>query len=85
MLFLSIICCMIACCAAAVYVQFENWEYFDALYFCFVSFATIGFGDFVSTQNLYYPYIHWYVSRNLFDNICYSTDIKFSRIQVPFY
>ncbi|KAK9307875.1 hypothetical protein QLX08_001939 [Tetragonisca angustula] len=60
MLFLSIICCMIACCAAAVYVQFENWEYFDALYFCFVSFATIGFGDFVSTQNLYYPYIHWY-------------------------
>ncbi|XP_033204256.1 potassium channel subfamily K member 13-like isoform X1 [Bombus vancouverensis nearcticus] len=60
MLFLLLVCCMIACCAAAVYVQFEHWEYFDALYFCFVSFATIGFGDFVSTQNSYYPYIHWY-------------------------
>lgn len=65
MLFLLLVCCVIACCAAAVYVQFEHWEYFDALYFCFVSFATIGFGDFVSTQNSYYPYINWYVPRNL--------------------
>ncbi|XP_076766103.1 potassium channel subfamily K member 13-like [Xylocopa sonorina] len=60
MLFLSLVCCTVACCAAAVYAPFEDWKYSDALYFCFVSFATIGFGDFVSTQKLHYPYVHWY-------------------------
>ncbi|XP_017891674.1 potassium channel subfamily K member 13-like [Ceratina calcarata] len=60
MLFLLLMCCSLACCAAAVYAPFEDWEYFDALYFCFVSFATIGFGDFVSTQKSYYPHVHWY-------------------------
>ena len=29
----------------------ENWSFFDALYFSFVSFTTIGFGDYVITQN----------------------------------
>ncbi|KAK7071337.1 Potassium channel subfamily K member 12, partial [Halocaridina rubra] len=28
----------------------EEWNYADSLYFCFASFATIGFGDFVSAQ-----------------------------------
>ncbi|KOC69037.1 Potassium channel subfamily K member 13 [Habropoda laboriosa] len=60
MLLLTVVCCTVACCAAAVYAPFEDWEYFDALYFCFVSFATIGFGDFVSTEKLHYPYVYWY-------------------------
>ncbi|KAL0119451.1 hypothetical protein PUN28_007738 [Cardiocondyla obscurior] len=60
MLYLSITSCIVACCAAALYAPLEGWDYFDALYFAFVSFTTIGFGDFVSTQKPSYPYVHWY-------------------------
>ncbi|XP_076389646.1 potassium channel subfamily K member 13-like isoform X2 [Megachile rotundata] len=60
MLFLSIVCCIIACCAATVYAPLEGWKYVDALYFCFISFTTIGFGDFVSTEKSHYPYVYWY-------------------------
>lgn len=28
----------------------EEWTYIDSFYFCFISFATIGFGDLVATQ-----------------------------------
>ncbi|UYV83526.1 KCNK12 [Cordylochernes scorpioides] len=46
--------------AAALYSHMEEWTYFEAVYFCFVSFATIGFGDLVpnapSTESsLLYP------------------------------
>ncbi|XP_018058523.1 PREDICTED: potassium channel subfamily K member 13-like [Atta colombica] len=60
MFYLSVTSCIIACCAAALYAPLEGWNYFDALYFAFVSFTTIGFGDFVSTQQPNYPYVHWY-------------------------
>ncbi|XP_070150641.1 potassium channel subfamily K member 13-like [Polyergus mexicanus] len=60
MLYLSAVSCMIACCAAALYASLEGWDYFDALYFAFISFTTIGFGDFVSTQKPNYPHVHWY-------------------------
>ncbi|XP_011702105.1 PREDICTED: potassium channel subfamily K member 13-like [Wasmannia auropunctata] len=60
MFYLSITSCIVACCAAALYAPLEDWDYFDALYFAFVSFTTIGFGDFVSTQKPSYPYVHWY-------------------------
>ncbi|GLD46985.1 potassium channel subfamily K member 13 isoform X1 [Lates japonicus] len=32
----------------------ENWSYVDSLYFCFVAFSTIGFGDLVSSQRQQY-------------------------------
>ncbi|XP_014468067.1 PREDICTED: potassium channel subfamily K member 13-like [Dinoponera quadriceps] len=60
MLYLSVTSCIIACCAAALYAPLEGWDYFDALYFAFVSFTTIGFGDYVSTQKPSYPHVHWY-------------------------
>ena len=58
MLYLSLTSCAFACLAAAVYAHFEGWGYLEALYFCFVSFATIGFGDYVSMQKPSYSNGH---------------------------
>ncbi|KAG8001994.1 Potassium channel subfamily K member 13 [Nibea albiflora] len=41
---------LVACGAAALYSAMEGWTYFESLYFCFVAFSTVGFGDFVSGQ-----------------------------------
>ncbi|XP_014204140.1 potassium channel subfamily K member 13-like [Copidosoma floridanum] len=60
MLYLSLASCAVACTAAALYATLEDWDYLEALYFCFVSFATIGFGDYVSMQRPQYPYVHLY-------------------------
>jgi potassium channel subfamily K protein 13 len=45
---------LISCGASALYAPMEGWSYFDSLYFCFVAFSTIGFGDLVSSQNAQY-------------------------------
>ncbi|XP_067231700.1 potassium channel subfamily K member 13 [Chanodichthys erythropterus] len=50
MLILGIAALLIACCASALYSAMEDWDYFESLYFCFVAFSTIGFGDVVSSQ-----------------------------------
>lgn len=60
MLSLILASCVIALIAAAVYAPLEKWSYFEAIYFCFVSFATIGFGDFVATQEESYPNLYLY-------------------------
>ncbi|XP_047002587.1 potassium channel subfamily K member 13-like [Schistocerca americana] len=61
MLYLAAASVCVASCAAAVYSPVEDWSFFEALYFCFVSFATIGFGDYVTTQQEPdYPHVHWY-------------------------
>ncbi|VDM64705.1 unnamed protein product [Angiostrongylus costaricensis] len=36
--------------AALIYSHVEDWAYIEALYYCFISFATIGFGDYVSNH-----------------------------------
>uniref|UniRef100_A0A8C3YEX4 Potassium two pore domain channel subfamily K member 13 n=1 Tax=Catagonus wagneri TaxID=51154 RepID=A0A8C3YEX4_9CETA len=54
MLILCVASILISCCASAMYTSVEGWNYFDALYFCFVAFSTIGFGDLVSSQNAQY-------------------------------
>lgn len=53
-------------CAASVYQSVENWSYFESIYFCFVSFATIGFGDYVSSQQQSDDAsgIYWYRAAN---------------------
>ncbi|XP_028429763.1 potassium channel subfamily K member 13 [Perca flavescens] len=41
---------LVACGAASLYSAMEGWTYMESLYFCFVAFSTVGFGDFVSCQ-----------------------------------
>ena len=33
-----------------LYCLTENWTYVDSIYYCFVTIATIGFGDLVPNQ-----------------------------------
>uniref|UniRef100_A0A3B5B6J3 Potassium channel subfamily K member 13-like n=1 Tax=Stegastes partitus TaxID=144197 RepID=A0A3B5B6J3_9TELE len=41
---------LFACGTAFFYSAMEGWTYLESLYFCFVAFSTVGFGDFVSSQ-----------------------------------
>ncbi|XP_029481988.1 potassium channel subfamily K member 13-like [Oncorhynchus nerka] len=50
MLILGVASVLIACSASSLYCSMEDWSYMDSLYFCFVAFSTIGFGDLVSSQ-----------------------------------
>ncbi|MBN3282840.1 KCNKD protein, partial [Polyodon spathula] len=50
MLILGLAVSLIALCASSLYTPAEGWSFVDSLYFCFVAFSTIGFGDLVSGQ-----------------------------------
>uniref|UniRef100_A0A3P8XXX6 Potassium channel domain-containing protein n=1 Tax=Esox lucius TaxID=8010 RepID=A0A3P8XXX6_ESOLU len=54
MLILGVASVLIACSASFLYCSMEDWSYVDSLYFCFVAFSTIGFGDLVSSQREHY-------------------------------
>ena len=60
MLILLLGAVVVACCASAMYYPVEEWTYFEAIYFCFVTFATIGFGDYVVSQREHYVNVHLY-------------------------
>ncbi|KAA0718311.1 Potassium channel subfamily K member 12 [Triplophysa tibetana] len=66
MLILGLSSMVISCCASAMYTPVEGWAYLDSLYFCFVTFSTIGFGDLVSSQNAAYGYQGLYRLANFF-------------------
>lgn len=39
------------CSGAFIFSYYENWSYFQSLYYCFITVTTIGFGDYVALQN----------------------------------
>nr|XP_054757936.1 potassium channel subfamily K member 12-like [Lytechinus pictus] len=70
LLYLGISATTIACIASAVYTHAETgWDFLDSFYFCFVAFSTIGFGDYVTSQD--YTYDHQYLYR--FGNFIFLT------------
>lgn len=50
LLILLVVVMLVACAAASLYSIMEGWTYLESLYFCFVAFSTVGFGDLVSGQ-----------------------------------
>lgn len=47
---LFMVAMLVACAAASLYSVMEGWTFLESLYFCFVAFSTVGFGDLVSGQ-----------------------------------
>lgn len=41
---------LIITAGAAMFSHYEQWNYFDSLYYCYITLTTIGFGDFVALQ-----------------------------------
>ena len=44
-----------------VYHHLEGWSYLDALYFCVISLATIGYGDLTPTTDIAKLFTIFYV------------------------
>lgn len=45
---------LVSVLSSLIYSRMEKWTYLESIYFCFVTFSTIGFGDFVANQKPYY-------------------------------
>ncbi|KAM3871328.1 potassium channel subfamily K member 17-like [Diretmus argenteus] len=43
-----------------VFKEHESWTYAQAIYFCFITLSTIGFGDYVADSNPDKVYPEWY-------------------------
>ncbi|TRY54214.1 hypothetical protein DNTS_030477 [Danionella cerebrum] len=43
-----------------LFKQYEGWSYSEAIYYCFISLSTIGFGDYVADSNPATNYPEWY-------------------------
>lgn len=40
-------------CGAAIYAIWEDWSFFESVYFVFISMSTIGFGDYVPKHPIF--------------------------------
>ncbi|XP_013781938.1 potassium channel subfamily K member 13-like [Limulus polyphemus] len=72
MLYLFLTSILLAVCASTLYAPMEEWSYFEAIYFCFVAFATIGFGDYVTSQRSTYQNVEFYRLANFLFLVCGS-------------
>ena len=62
LLYLLVCTSLVLQLGAALYLYMERWDYVRALYYTFVSFATIGFGDIVAgiRPDEFYVAAQWY-------------------------
>ena len=60
MLILTLGATIVALVASSMYHPVEEWTFWEAMYFCFVTFSTIGFGDYVVSQKSDYPHVVLY-------------------------
>ena len=60
MLILMLGAMVVALVASGMYHPVEEWTFWEAMYFCFVAFSTIGFGDYVVSQQAEYPHVVLY-------------------------
>ncbi|XP_077977920.1 potassium channel subfamily K member 18-like [Glandiceps talaboti] len=53
--FLVVILVVYVCAGSAVFASSEQWTYIDAIYFCTITFTTVGFGDLIPVYNTQDP------------------------------
>ena len=43
---------IVLCAGAALFARYESWNFFESLYYFFITLTTIGFGDLVALQEV---------------------------------